>query len=795
MKLRYYKIFLPLVCVLFFGFVHAQTTITSDITGNWNSPATWIGGVVPGATDNVVISVGDTVTIDIATASCANLTVRGTVFFLNDGTSTGITVNGNIDVQSGGVVRARARSVAVLYSTTPTTHALTLYGNLTNAGTFDMREGANGSSGQTNQTIRICNAIFAGSSNSTISLRYTAYQSSGEEFNSVTINKTGGAKVILASGNLFMNNNSSVGACLLTFTSGLIETGPTSIWVHLPTASGSLVGASTSRYVKGALGRGLNSSQGTDRKLEIGDEDGYRPISVRSTAGSGSGHYVSARLIKGNANTGNSTLTGGIDSVSRYRYYQIGYARGGSGAASMTFDEFTPSYKSDDGVEEGMSGVMVAYSTDNRLTWANAGPGNHVIDLSDPPTPLQSGALSAPISIGDGGTYHVCLAWGPPSGTGIIPDIANRSYGPYPLNKFDMWKAPSSTPTPLVIWIHGGGLKSGSKADVSSVLIERLLAQGISVMSINYRLTPEAIFPMHFMDCARALQYARFHATELNIDPARIGLGGSSAGALTSFWLGFHNDLADPTNADSVLRMSTRVRALACWSGQTSLDRRVIPAWVGSIVLTYNTYFDGQMFGIPADSIDTPTGYALQEAISPVNYVTPDDPPVWMYYSQVNPATTSSEAIHHVGFGINLKTKVDSAGLFCSLLTPSYSGSVTDSAVAFYVKYVKNAIMSVNEQNVASEFFLRQNYPNPFNPTTTISYSLGDRSLVSLKVYDVLGREVATLVDEIQDSGFKSVRFDARLPDGQASGLASGVYIYRLQAGDFLKTNRMLLVK
>jgi photosystem II stability/assembly factor-like uncharacterized protein len=84
---------------------------------------------------------------------------------------------------------------------------------------------------------------------------------------------------------------------------------------------------------------------------------------------------------------------------------------------------------------------------------------------------------------------------------------------------------------------------------------------------------------------------------------------------------------------------------------------------------------------------------------------------------------------------------------------------------------------------------LLQNYPNPFNPTTTIAYTIPaeTRHAVSLRVYDVLGREVATLVNEVQSSGFKSVQFDA-------SGLASGVYFYRICAGTFTETKKMLLV-
>ncbi|HTK82817.1 MAG TPA: T9SS type A sorting domain-containing protein, partial [Bacteroidota bacterium] len=85
-------------------------------------------------------------------------------------------------------------------------------------------------------------------------------------------------------------------------------------------------------------------------------------------------------------------------------------------------------------------------------------------------------------------------------------------------------------------------------------------------------------------------------------------------------------------------------------------------------------------------------------------------------------------------------------------------------------------------------FALDQNFPNPFNPRTTITYELPKASYVTLKVYDVFGREVATLADGMEDAGYKSVNWDA-------VNLATGVYFYKLQAGDFIATKKLLLMK
>ena len=89
---------------------------------------------------------------------------------------------------------------------------------------------------------------------------------------------------------------------------------------------------------------------------------------------------------------------------------------------------------------------------------------------------------------------------------------------------------------------------------------------------------------------------------------------------------------------------------------------------------------------------------------------------------------------------------------------------------------------------VPATYALQQNYPNPFNPSTTVRYELPKASHVTLKVYTTLGQEVATLVDEAQEPGYKSVQFDG-------SHLSSGVYFYRLQAGDFVQSMKLVLMK
>src|SRR5262245_44197159 len=94
------------------------------------------------------------------------------------------------------------------------------------------------------------------------------------------------------------------------------------------------------------------------------------------------------------------------------------------------------------------------------------------------------------------------------------PDIRDGKYGRHEGNEFDLWKAKSSEPTPLVIYIHGGSWQRGSKGQVSGVMLDTCLKMGISVASINYRLAPKTKYPDIYLDCARAVQHFRYKAKE-----------------------------------------------------------------------------------------------------------------------------------------------------------------------------------------------------------------------------------------------------------------------------------------
>jgi acetyl esterase/lipase len=270
------------------------------------------------------------------------------------------------------------------------------------------------------------------------------------------------------------------------------------------------------------------------------------------------------------------------------------------------------------------------------------------------------------------------------------PDLANVAYGPHKRHVLDLWKAKSDEPAPLVVFIHGGGFRGGSKEALSPALLDGCLNNGISVMAVNYRLSPEVHFPAHYHDCIRAIQLARHNAKEWNIDPKRIGATGGSAGAGTSLWIGFHDDLADPKSKDPVARQSTRLACMAVMGAQSTYDPRVIKEIVGGRAHEHPAL--AGFYGLEPDELDSPRAHELYVAAAPITYLTSDDPPVYAFYSEPKgplPANAKpGEGIHHPNFGTYLKEKMDKLGIECIIRHRDDRANPDRDAVEFFVRHL-----------------------------------------------------------------------------------------------------------
>ena len=270
------------------------------------------------------------------------------------------------------------------------------------------------------------------------------------------------------------------------------------------------------------------------------------------------------------------------------------------------------------------------------------------------------------------------------------PDVADAKYGPHDLNTFDLWKAKSNHPTPLLVFIHGGGFSAGRKETLPPPLLDRCLKAGISVATINYRLSPGVCFPAHYMDCARAIQFLRSKSKELNLDPKRVALSGSSAGAGTSLWLGFHDDLADAKSEDPVLRESTRVTCIAVFQAQSTYVPRVIKSIIGESAAQHPAL--GGFYGLTPEEFESPKAYKLYDAASPVTHLKAGAPPVYAFYAgerrPLPPGGKPGAGIHHINMGIHLKEKMDKLGIECIVHNREDDADPNAAAAEFLVKHL-----------------------------------------------------------------------------------------------------------
>ena len=276
-----------------------------------------------------------------------------------------------------------------------------------------------------------------------------------------------------------------------------------------------------------------------------------------------------------------------------------------------------------------------------------------------------------------------CLVWAQGGKEALPPpDIADVAYGPHERNVLDLWKAPSPRPTPLVIYIHGGGFRAGDKRTLPPALLKRLLEAGISVAAINYRFSQHAPYPGPMEDGARAVQYLRSRAREWNLNPKAFGATGASAGAGISLWIAFHEDMAEPRSPDPVRRQSTRLQAVAVAGAQTTYDPREIARIVGEAAARHPAL--EPFYGLYGEELKTEKAYRMFADASPVTHLTPDDPPVLLLYFEPDkplpPDAKPGDGIHHPRFGLYLKERMDKLGIECVVRYPGDGGPPIDLA-------------------------------------------------------------------------------------------------------------------
>ena len=255
------------------------------------------------------------------------------------------------------------------------------------------------------------------------------------------------------------------------------------------------------------------------------------------------------------------------------------------------------------------------------------------------------------------------------------PKFRNVSYGQHERNVLDFWQAQADQPTPLAVYIHGGGFRNGSKDSINPEMLQALLDAKISVAALNYRFIDHAPLPAAHYDCRRALQFLRSKSEAWHLDKTRVGAFGGSAGAQLCLYLAFHDDMAKPDSDDPVERESTKLTCIATNGGQTTMD---VDWWKKHIPDYTAPHLDFlEVFGAKTQA----EYLQMVSDVSALSLITKDDPPIFMsYIMQPNefvppePEQARRWKVHHVVFGIELKKRMDALGIEADL---EYPGATT----------------------------------------------------------------------------------------------------------------------
>ena len=292
------------------------------------------------------------------------------------------------------------------------------------------------------------------------------------------------------------------------------------------------------------------------------------------------------------------------------------------------------------------------------------------------------------------------------SGATFYEDVP---YADGPRNVLDVIVPDADEPTPLLIYIHGGGFKGGDKRQwyENNVRVRRFHEAGVAMATINYHLlaqdgteTDGLIRSMR--DSRRALQFLRYHAADFHIDPNRIGLVGGSAGAGTALWIGLGDEACDPNAGDPVDRVSTRARAITAIATQATYD---VVRWETDVfdeefpkvtlenVINFEPAFLDEMailYGQPPNwtdlsPLEQEPVLSYRRRVDMLDLPDPDDPPLYLWNGgDPSRPTTRGALLHHPLHAIAMYDAAVAAGMTpVELQTPDRNEGPTDDWMQF----------------------------------------------------------------------------------------------------------------
>jgi acetyl esterase/lipase len=361
-------------------------------------------------------------------------------------------------------------------------------------------------------------------------------------------------------------------------------------------------------------------------------------------------------------------------------------------------------------------------------------------------------------------------------------------------HRLDIYLPEEEKPTyPVVISIYGSAwfgndLKGTDLATIGNALLDA----GFAVVTPNHRSSTDAKFPAQIHDIKATIRFIRANAEKYQIDASFIGITGSSSGGHLASLAGTSGFVKQYTvgsttadlegNIGQFTTYSSSVNAVVDWFGPT--DFLVMDSCGSSMVHNAANSPESSLIGGPIQ--DNRDKCALA---NPITYIDADDPPFLIFHGDADPLVPycQSELLFNTLQRENVPSQfvlVPNAQHGPGLFVEQYFKMMTD----FFI--MESEITKVDTKNriTPAKFSVSQNYPNPFNPSTLIRFYLPSPENVTVKVFNIAGEEIETLMQGEIPAGQHEIYW-------MANHLASGVYIYLLQADKFRDSKKMILQK
>ena len=345
---------------------------------------------------------------------------------------------------------------------------------------------------------------------------------------------------------------------------------------------------------------------------------------------------------------------------------------------------------------------------------------------------------------------------------------------------------------PAVILIYGSAwLSNNSKGIDLPTLGKALLDSGFAVVTPNHRSSMDAKYPAQINDIKAVIRFIRANAEMYHVDTSFIGITGISSGGHLAALAGTSGLVKEYTvgsatadiegNVGQYLTYSSSVDAVVDWFGPT--DFLVMDSCGSTLVHNDPNSPESRLIGEPIQ--DNPDKCALA---NPITYIDANNPPFLILHGDADPLVPhcESELLFNALQNANVPSQfvlVPGGQHGPGLFVDKYFKMMAD----FFTTESGITKIDNDDGNIARKFSVSQNYPNPFNPITIISFTLPVKSFVTLEVFDSLGRKVSNLISEEMPPGTYSRQWNAE-------DLSSGTYFFRLQAGSYIATKKLLLI-